>query len=416
MAASPLPDFVSSLSKYHTVKDHFQILLSIEHDTPISALMGRFDKDLVATARQRYLIVDGKDIVVRDKLADLAQVEHEFSNRMRMVMYFVFMFRDRRYRDFIRNAVGDQSGKWDPTVFASPSAGISEFKGEGGRKAFTNLRRFLIHAGLLDEQYGVHFPDLASWFPWAVEICSQYIEDDGERQYFLNSPHGFLIKYRLNALLNATAEELAGIEFGGTYEEANDFLPTYQSLETPETIDISGLLAWNRAEPTGRNSIGIITSLTDSAVLERCNRQHYLLESAIQSICKAAKLETETSRYIDLLARNEAAAILFEMKSSGPKATRSQVRRALSQVLEYRYLYREKLPPVVHLCIVIERKPRGVQEWLINYLAALGVGLIWKNDTEDSFNCSEWTKQTLGALLPCLITKNFTLHTQEAAL
>lgn len=412
MAADPLPSCVSSLSKYHTVNDHFSILLSVEHDVPISVLMDQFNRDLVATARQRYLLVDKNDRVIRDKLVDLAQVEREFTDRMRMVMYFLFMFRDRRYRRFICDSVGDQRGKWDTSIFGSLTAGTSEFENEGGRKAFTNLRRFLIHVGLLDEQHRVRFPELASWFPWAVEICSQYIADEAERQYFLNSPHGFLIKYRLNALLNSTAEELAAIEFGGAYEETNDFLPTYENDENPSTLDVSGLSAWNRAEPNSRSNIAPITSLTDPAVLERCNRQHYLLEVAMQRMCSNLGLRTETSRFIDLLARNDHEAVLFEMKSSSAKATRTQLRRALSQVLEYRYLYRDKLPATVHLCVVIERRPRGVKEWMIDYLASLGVGLIWKNDDEESFDCSEWTKQQFGSLLPFVSQPRFRLRTQ----
>ena len=406
MADNPLPDFVSSLSKYHTVSDHFKILKSIEHDVPVSALMQKFHRDLVATARQRYLLVDSSNRVVRDKLVDLAQLDVEFTDRMRMVMYFLFMFRDRRYRNFICGAVGDERGKWNTSIFSSSNAGVREFEGEGGRKAFTNLRRFLIHAGILDEGYGVHFPELATWFPWAVEICSQYIENDAERQYFLNSPHGFLIKYRLNALLNATAEEISAIEFGGTYEEANDSLPTYESPSRSK-LDISGLMAWDRLPPTSRDNPGLITSFTDSAVLERCNRQHYLLESAIQGLCSDIALRTETSQLIDLLALTDSEAVLFEMKSSGTKAVRPQIRRALSQVLEYRYLYREKLPPKVHLCIVIERKPRGLQAWLIDYLTNMGVGLIWKNDEDDSFNCSDWTMKDLGELLPFVREPNF---------
>jgi hypothetical protein len=85
----------------------------------------------------------------------------------------------------------------------------------------------LIHTGVLNEQYKVHFPELSSWFPWAVEICAQYVPEGAARQHFLTSPHGFLIKYQLNALLNATPEELSTVELGGTYEAVNDSLPTY---------------------------------------------------------------------------------------------------------------------------------------------------------------------------------------------
>jgi hypothetical protein len=123
MSPNPLPDFVSSLSKYHTVKDHFEILLAIKHDMPVEELLGPLDEDLVATARQRYLLIENKNVVIRDKLIDLAHTEHDFTERMRMVMYFLFLFRDRRYRNFICQSVGKNRGKWDTSVFHSAKQG-----------------------------------------------------------------------------------------------------------------------------------------------------------------------------------------------------------------------------------------------------------------------------------------------------
>src|SRR5882724_3126080 len=183
MQTNPLPDFVSSLSKYHKVEDHFHILLAVHHDMPIKDLIGQFHGDLLATARQRYLLMRN-EYVIRDKLIDLAHEEGGFTERMKMVMYFLFMFRDRRYRDFICNEVGVQSGKWQTSIFQSSRTDF--FEGEGGRKAFTNLRRFLFHTGILNEEtFAPHIPDLREWFPAAVAICAQYLQDDRERRDFL---------------------------------------------------------------------------------------------------------------------------------------------------------------------------------------------------------------------------------------
>jgi hypothetical protein len=100
------------------------------------------------------------------------------------------------------------------------------------------------------------------------------------------------------------------------------------------------------------------------------------------------------------------------MKSSGPGATRAQIRRALSQLFEYRYLYRESLRAKQHLCVVIERKPRGTQEWLIPYLASVGVGLIWKNDDSDLLNCLSDTRDRIAHLIPQLLQPNFSPRKQ----
>jgi hypothetical protein len=161
-----LPHFVSSLSKYIRVEKYYDLVASIAHDTPESALRKRFDVDLYATAKQRYLIVtDGN--VIRDKLVDFVHDEGSFTERVKMVMYFVFMFRDARYREFICKEVGKRDGKWDTSVFRNTNS--KHFTGAGGRKAFTNLRQFLFQTGILDEySLTVHIPELSEWFPAAA--------------------------------------------------------------------------------------------------------------------------------------------------------------------------------------------------------------------------------------------------------
>ena len=109
--AEILPNFVSSLSKYYRVEAHYHILQSIEHDTPEAELRRRFDDDLFATGKQRYMTVrDG--MVLRDRLIDLIHADGVFSERVKMVMYFLFLFRDSRYRQFICEKVGLRDGKW----------------------------------------------------------------------------------------------------------------------------------------------------------------------------------------------------------------------------------------------------------------------------------------------------------------
>jgi hypothetical protein len=159
--SNPLPQFVSSLSKYYRVQDHYDLIASISHDTPESVLRNRFDRDLYATAKQRYLIVQDRS-VIRDKLVDFIHDENGFTERVKMVMYFLFMFRDARYRHFICEIVGKRGGKWDTSIFAGKRS--EYFENVGGRKAFTNLRQFLFQTGILNEHtLVVHIPDLSRW-------------------------------------------------------------------------------------------------------------------------------------------------------------------------------------------------------------------------------------------------------------
>jgi hypothetical protein len=135
--SDPLPHFEASLSKYFRVEDHFALVASIHHDTPEAELRSRFDPDLYVTARARYLTFN-EGTVFRDKLSDLIAEEGKFTERVKMVMYFLFMFRDPRYRGFICKILGRNNGKWDTSVFADTQSEF--FPGAGGRKAFTNLR------------------------------------------------------------------------------------------------------------------------------------------------------------------------------------------------------------------------------------------------------------------------------------
>lgn len=142
----PLPQFEASLSKYFRVEDHCALLASISHDTPEPELRARFDTDLYVTARARYLIVTG-NVVSRDKLIDLIHEEGGFTERVKMVMYFLFMFRDPRYRRFVCEVVGGNRGRWDTSIFSNTRSEF--FTHAGGRKAFTNLR-LLVQTATLD--------------------------------------------------------------------------------------------------------------------------------------------------------------------------------------------------------------------------------------------------------------------------
>ena len=399
-----LPQFEASLSKYFRVEDHFDLVASISHDTPEAELRNRFDIDLYVTAKARYLTVKEK-VVVRDKLIDLIDEEGGFTERVKMVMYFLFMFRDPRYREFICQVVGKKQGKWDTSIFSDTQTEF--FPHAGGRKAFTNLRQFLSQTGIIEEgSWKAHMPDPSKWFPAAVQIASSSIDDARARKNFLASPHGFLIRHGIHALLNVTPEELSRLELGGTYEENEDLLPEIELPVAASRIDIAEFKPWNRVAPPGRKG-GLVISTTDPTVLERANHQHYLLEKRICALCKDRGLEPMNNQHIDLVVDFADTSAVFEMKSCGLNAVRGQIRRAISQLLEYRYLYRGNLRPQVVACAVVERKPRGHLTWMIGYVESLGIGLIWKNDQNDRFNCGDMTKNLLAGVLPQVTQADF---------
>ncbi len=402
--AEILPDFISSLSKYYRVEAHYGLLKSIDKDISEYDLRQKFDRELYATGSKRYLTVtDG--VVRRDRLIDFIHEEGVLNERVKMVMYFLFLFRDRRYRDFICEKVGGREGKWNTSIFRARSS--SYFDGVGGHKAFTNLRQFLFQTGILDEtNYLVRIPELASWFPVAVRIAADSLLDDPTRKSFLADPQGFLTRHRLNALLNATPEELASLQIGGTLEQPDDLLPTIELPEGSTTIS-GGFQTWDRVPPAKRSNRQPQPFETDPMSLERANYQHWVLEKAIADLCRNQGHKVKTNRHIDLLSETKGVSILFEMKSCPPGAVRAQVRRAISQLLEYRFLYRDKLKADVRLCAVVERRPSGSVAWLGEFVESLEIGLVWRNAENGRLRCAEYTKRLLGDVLPMLGNQEF---------
>jgi hypothetical protein len=116
--------------------------------------------------------------------------------------------------------------------------------------------------------------------------------------------------------------------------------------------------------------------------------------------CRSNQITPLTNRHIDLLVNSGPISILFEMKSCAPQDVVGPLRRAVWQLLEYRYLYRDAVGSDVRLCVVIERRPRGSYEWFIGFLEHLGIGIIWRNDGDDGLSCNDFTKTLLGDILP----------------
>jgi hypothetical protein len=75
--------------------------------------------------------------------------------------------------------------------------------------------------------------------------------------------------------------------------------------------------------------------------------------------------------------------------------------------LEYKYSYRKRLGKDVRLCAVIEREPRRSVEWMGGFLSYLNIGLIWKNDADSRMNCTTFTMELLGDVIPKIRKTDF---------
>jgi hypothetical protein len=109
---------------------------------------------------------------------------------------------------------------------------------------------------------------------------------------------------------------------------------------------------------------------------EKSNTYHRFLVNLMTSRLQSIGCEPQESIYIDLAAKIENSSILFEVKSCNAENTVSQIRKAVSQVYEYRYRYCSDFPDNSSLlCIVIQERPN---QWWINYLIDdRGINVIW---------------------------------------
>jgi len=112
----------------------------------------------------------------------------------------------------------------------------------------------------------------------------------------------------------------------------------------------------------------------DATKRERANATHERLRTLLAKRIKSCNVWPTYNDLVDLAARIGKEDFIVEVKSRG-KNLREQVRRAISQLYEYRYL--EDLPNA-KLVLLIESPLLGRDSWLLDYLTKdRGIYVIW---------------------------------------
>lgn len=96
---------------------------------------------------------------------------------------------------------------------------------------------------------------------------------------------------------------------------------------------------------------------------EKANREHARISNMLAALLRLKYEDVFENAFIDLLVNTENQSFIFEIKSNNNRNVLSQIRKAIAQLYEYRYL--SKLTQAV-LCIVLQQKPH--QDWFIDYL------------------------------------------------
>lgn len=342
-------------------------------------------RDAPGLLRQRFLLLDENDNIVYDRFLSLVAAEGVAAPRARKVMYFVWAFRDERIRRFVTECIADETGRWRAAEVTN-KANASFFKEQfgfaesSGKKMRSNFEFFLTEAGIFNlTQSSIRLELDDDWLVDAMQIAAQHESIARRRHMMTQAPIDCLIANDWHGLLNATKDELRGINDTLTIEEEpleDDIIPSSPPTATGRE--------WDRQPPssTGRRST---TTTIDLVSRERATASHHKLESIMAELARAQGYTPETNENIDMYFTTPAGTVLAEMKSCHSRNLRSQIRRGVSQLFEYRFVYRKLLGNQVAMVLVVESPPSVRKRWLVQYLESVGITLAWKETGTDRF-------------------------------
>ncbi|MGH9513437.1 MAG: DUF7226 domain-containing protein [Terriglobales bacterium] len=139
----------------------------------------------------------------------------------------------------------------------------------------------------------------------------------------------------------------------------------YEAPDEPLGPKKSALTEYTSVARKVREAKGFIQVLVDDAARERANESHQMLTDLVAAKIRGTGAIPKRNPYIDLSAVVGDDLYLFEMKSTTNLNAHSQIRRAISQLYEYRYLQEE---PSAKLVVVIENPPPREKQWIVDYV------------------------------------------------
>jgi hypothetical protein len=173
-------------------------------------------------------------------------------------------------------------------------------------------------------------------------------------------------------------------------------LVEYKDVDEPLLPRRYDLDEYNGVARSVRNARGVLTVMIDDAAKERAERAHQALLDLVAEKIRGAGAIPRSNPIVDLAATVRGDDFLFEMKSTTARNVHSQVRRAISQLYEYRYLQNK---PSAKLVVVIENPPPTEKRWLLDYVVKDRELLIaWDGDGK-TLHCPTGINKELGFLI-----------------
>jgi len=135
----------------------------------------------------------------------------------------------------------------------------------------------------------------------------------------------------------------------------------------------------------------------DSAKTDRANLIHHKLVTAKAGFLEEREFPARQNESVDLYSESKGDTVLYEMKSISDSNFVTQVRRAISQLYEYRYVFGVA---GARLCVVTNKYPEAHARWYLNYLQKdREVAYVWTEDFA-GFECEPASGTLLGEFSP----------------
>ncbi len=261
-------------------------------------------KDAPGILSRRFLQVQNGQIVYVHFLSTLAA--EGFSERVRKIMYFLWVFRDDRLRGFICERVADANGHWQEAELTriENMDYFNPFFAPGtdtAQKTRSNLEHRLL-------EWNIYRPgeippirlDLGDrWLEDGMRAAAQHENDPVRRAAMVTSPGQYLVANGWHGMTNVTPVELLGVASAtaDTTDPLEDLgVPT---AITPPTRGQS----WNRPVPTPADVAAAVAS-TNPVAKERARQSHHRLEKLTADIVRATELDPRYNALIDLYFQN----------------------------------------------------------------------------------------------------------------
>jgi hypothetical protein len=298
-------------------------------------------------------------------------------------MLFAWLYRDDRLRQFVIERVSDADGVWEPARLCD-KANSDFFRQWGGAKARSNFERFLGETGIYDgSSRSVHLDLKDNWLEDAARVVAQHEPEPEIRRQLSENPYKFLESRGWNALANSTSDALLTREANANF--AVDSVEDRLILTNP--VNKAPSKTWNRPRPSSIEKAST-EALVNLVARERANQSHHAIEEALADKIKQKGYDPKFNDHIYIFYTCDVGSVIVEVKSCTHNNIHAQVRKGISQLYEYRYIYGTDLTAPVHLLLALEVQPTRDSRWLIDYLQSIGIIVSWIDSPSGLFRTS----------------------------